>query len=160
MKALQIDYDITYKWGWGTRGAAGRWKAFSCDPIWYLHSDVCILHKSIFGLGKIGSQILYLFKANLLIILFSLDILRCLETPILWNEMLCFPYISHDSTALCYTEGATQQSTHFRRATDQWEVVQLWTTSFSLQLGGVWVILIGSNHSWASPVFIFWKLAR
>ena len=25
--------------------------------------------------------------------------------------MLCFPYISHDSTALCYTEGATLPNT-------------------------------------------------
>ena len=32
---------------------------------------------------------------------------------------LCFPYISHDSTALCYTEGATQQNTHYRRTTEQ-----------------------------------------
>ena len=34
--------------------------------------------------------------------------------------MLCFPYISHDSTALCYTEGATLPNTKSRRAADQW----------------------------------------
>ena len=33
--------------------------------------------------------------------------------------MLCFPYISHDSTALCYTEGATQQNTNYRLPTEQ-----------------------------------------
>ena len=37
--------------------------------------------------NRIGSEITYLFTANLSIILFSLDILKCLETPILWNEM-------------------------------------------------------------------------
>ena len=53
----------------------------ACTPT----SVSCI--KKIFGSEKIGSEISYLFTANLSIILFSLDILRCLETPILWNEM-------------------------------------------------------------------------
>ena len=33
--------------------------------------------------------------------------------------MLCFPYISHDSTALCYTEGATQKNTNYGLPTEQ-----------------------------------------
>ena len=32
---------------------------------------------------------------------------------------LKFPYFSHDSTALCYTEGASVPNTKFRRAADQ-----------------------------------------
>ena len=39
---------------------------------------------------------------------------------VLQLKLLVFPYFSHDSTALCYTEGATQQSTQYRLAAEQW----------------------------------------
>ena len=46
------------------------------------------------------------------------DLIKAEE--IKYEVVLVFPYFSHDSTALCYTEGATQQNTQYRRAAEQW----------------------------------------
>ena len=46
------------------------------------------------------------------------DLIKAEE--IKYEVVLVFPYFSHDSTALCYTGGATQQITQYRLAADQW----------------------------------------
>ena len=49
------------------------------------------------------------------------DLIKAEE--IKYEVVLVFPYFSHDSTALCYTEGATQQNTQYRLPAEQWWVV-------------------------------------
>ena len=71
----------------GRQRRSSEMKSLGLWPHLMPHSNVCILHKNIFGSERIGAEISYLFTANLSIIFSSLDILRCLETPILWNEM-------------------------------------------------------------------------
>ena len=46
------------------------------------------------------------------------DLIKAEE--IKYEVVLVFPYFSHDSTALCYTEGATQQNTQYRLPAEQW----------------------------------------
>ena len=46
------------------------------------------------------------------------DLIKAEE--IKYELVVVFPYFSHDSTALCYTEGATQQNTQYRLPAEQW----------------------------------------
>ena len=70
---------------WAGRGAAWRWRAWACGPIWCLHSNVWILHKFLDRNKKRRS---FYFRFLSKISQFNVRcLICCLETP--FSEMKC-----------------------------------------------------------------------